>query len=614
MSQTDTNVVRIGGASGFWGDSATGPMQVVDVPGIQYITFDYLAELTMSILAAARNKKPELGYATDFVDTALRGILEKCMDKGIRIVSNAGGINPHSCARAIESLADELGCKVKVAVVDGDDITGMLPALKERGVTDFYTGAAMPARMLSANAYLGAQPIAQALKAGADIVVTGRVVDSAVVLGILMHEFGWQESDHDRLAGGSLAGHIIECGCQATGGLHTDWEQIPDWDNMGYPVVDCLADGSFLVKKPENTGGRVLAQAVAEQLLYEIGDPAAYILPDVICDFTDVRITQTGHDEVRVEGARGRAPTDSYKVSATFMDGFTCVATLSIVGLDAVAKARRSGEAIIKRVRRMLEQAGLGDLSAWNIEVIGAEDPYGDHARQYDIREAVVRITARHQDKNALVLFSREIAAPGTSWSPGTTGSMAAGRPPVSPLVRLFSFTVPKTEVVARVTLADGAALDVHPALPEPSQIGAAAIPSPLLVASPWNGGWPAPSDDDIEVPLIAIAWARSGDKGNTSNIGVIARSAAALPYLLREVTEARVLAHFRHYVKGDVTRYAVPGIRAVNFVLTSALDGGGMASMRNDPLGKAMGQILLSMPIRVPRSVVTQTTPPTTH
>jgi hypothetical protein len=600
-------IVRIGGASGFWGDSAVGPLQLVDVPGLQYMSFDYLAELTMSILAAARARDPELGYATDFVGIAMRQVLKRCVERGIRVVSNAGGINPQACARAVEKLAEELGCEIKVAVVDGDDVTALLPSLRERGLSDFYSGGPMPERIGSANAYLGAVPIARALDAGADIVITGRVVDSAVALGVLMHEFGWGVEDHDLLSAGSLVGHIIECGCQATGGLHTDWDQIPDWDNIGYPVVECASDGSFVVTKPANTGGKVLAAAVAEQMLYEIGDPARYVLPDVVCDFTEVRITQAAEDRVEVRGARGAPPTDSYKVSATFMDGFSCVGTLSIVGFQAIAKARRSGEAVITRTRRMLAEAGLPDYTAWNIEVIGAEQPYGAHAREHDLREAVVRITARHPKKAALELFAREIAPAGTSWSPGTTGSMAAGRPSVGPLIRLFSFTVPKSEVGARFSVGGAPAVqvDVPPGIAADDAARAEPPKRAGELPSPWNGALPPAAQSDIEVPLLRIAWARSGDKGNTSNVGVIARSEALLPYLLREVTTDAVADYLSHYVKGQVTRYPVPGIRAVNFLLTEALDGGGMASLRNDPLGKAMGQILLGMPVRVPAELV---------
>ena len=257
----DGKIVRIGGASGFWGDSSVAAPQLVRSGRIDYLVFDYLAETTMAILAAARAKAPELGYATDFVDVAMRAVLADVVARGIKVVSNAGGVHPRACAAALAALARELGVEVRVAVVEGDDVSAQLPALRAAGRRDLFSGEALPERVLSANAYLGALPIARALSAGADVVITGRCVDSAVTLGPLIHEFGWNLDDYDRLAGGSLAGHIIECGCQATGGLFTDWESVPDWPAIGYPIVECAADGSFVVTKPPGTGGLIARAA-----------------------------------------------------------------------------------------------------------------------------------------------------------------------------------------------------------------------------------------------------------------------------------------------------------------------------------------------------------------
>src|SRR4051812_13405305 len=285
-------LVRIGGASGFWGDSMVGAPQLVASGMIDYLVFDYLAETTMAILAAARARKPELGYATDFVDSAMRQVLPEVMRRGIRVIANAGGINPQGCADALRALADSLGLAPRIAVVEGDDVSALMPALRDEGTCDLSTGEPLPASVLSANAYLGALPVAAALAGGAQIVITGRCVDSAVTLGALIHEFGWSPQDYDRLAGGSLAGHIIECGCQATGGLFTDWEQVPDWAHMGYPIIECAVDGSFELTKAPGTGGLIHRAAVIEQLLYEIGNPATYLLPDVSCDFREVRVEQ----------------------------------------------------------------------------------------------------------------------------------------------------------------------------------------------------------------------------------------------------------------------------------------------------------------------------------
>ena len=351
--------VRIGGASGFWGDSSVGAPQLVASGQIDYLVFDYLAELTMSILAAARQKNAALGYATDFVTVAMRAVLKDVVQRGIRVVSNAGGVNPQACAAALQTLAEELGVNVKIAVVTGDDVMPLIPQLREakEPVRELQSGVPLPERVVTANAYLGALPVKAALDAGANVVITGRCVDSAVTLGVLMHEFGWSVDDYDRLAAGSLAGHIIECGCQATGGLFTDWDSVPDWAHIGYPIVECRFDGDFTVTKPAGTGGLVAPAVVAEQILYEIGDPSAYLLPDVTCDFTGVTLVAEGPDRVSVSGARGRAPTSTYKVCATYVDGFKLSAQLTIVGFDADAKARRTGEAILERTSELLKRA-----------------------------------------------------------------------------------------------------------------------------------------------------------------------------------------------------------------------------------------------------------------
>ncbi len=590
-------IIRIGGASGFWGDSSVGAPQLVASGQIDYLVFDYLAELTMSILAGARLKKPELGYATDFVSVAMKSVLKDVVKQGIRVVSNAGGVNPQGCADALAALAKEQGIELKIAVVSGDDVSALLPQLRQAQPTvrELQSGAALPERVLTANAYLGARPIQAALDAGAQVVITGRCVDSAVTLGVLMHEFEWQPGDHDLLAAGSLAGHIIECGCQATGGLHTDWDTVPDWPHIGYPIVECSADGSFVVTKPAGTGGKLVPAVVGEQMLYEIGDPSAYLLPDVTADFTQVRIEQAGEHRVRVHGARGRAPTASYKVSATYVDGFKTAAQLTIVGFDAAAKARRTGEAILARTSELFTQFGFGPYSATHIEMLGAESCYGPHANAQALqtREVVLRLAVTHPRKEALELFAREVAPAGTSWSPGTTGA-GGGRASVSPSIRQYAFLLDKAQVEASVNV-DGQRIDV----PRTRAPAAADISAPRPASATPHEAAPEAADT-IEVPLIRLAWARSGDKGDTSNIGVIARHPALLPLLREQLTEARVAEWLAHLVKGRVTRYEVPGIDAFNFVCEEALGGGGMASLRNDPLGKGMGQILLALPVRV--------------
>ena len=644
-------IVKIGGASGFWGDSALGAPQLV-AAGIDYLVFDYLAELTMSILVNAKTKDPALGYATDFVDVAMKSVLKDVAVKGIKVVSNAGGMNPRACAAALQKLCDEQGVTLKIAVVEGDDVLDRIPALRGRGtdgesgeggvrgIVEMFSGAPLPEKILSANAYLGAIPIAAALKRGADVVITGRCVDSAVTLGPLIHEFDWAfggygklaqgdwgklaqgdldklaQGDLDKLAQGALAGHIIECGAQATGGLFTDWESVPDWPNIGYPIVECHADGSFVVTKPANTGGLVTTAVIAEQMLYEIGDPAAYILPDVVCDFTRVTLTQQGGaaaHRVLVQGARGRPPTDCYKVSATYMEGWRAQATLLITGIDAAKKAQRSGEAILARTRAIFQRLKFSDYLETHLDIIGAETQYGPHARTTATREAVMRLAVRHDNPRALGVFAREVAPAGTSWSPGTTG-MGGGRSKPAPNVRMFSFLLPKREVRPRVELAGEG---THPPVPEgftQSPSSAANLRDERGQKDALAGDPPAPTVSSVDsaqplvgaapgamtVPLLRIAHGRSGDKGNISNIGIIARQPHYLPLLRAQLTPHAVKGYFAHLVKGEVLRYELTGIDAFNFVLHEALDGGGMASLRADPLGKGMAQMLLDFPVHI--------------
>jgi hypothetical protein len=585
--------VRIGGASAFWGDSMVAAPQLLHLGEVDYLIFDYLAEITMSIMARMRAKNPSQGYATDFVAVTMKRLLPEIAQRKVKIVANAGGVNPASCAVAIRELIAQANLDLKVGVVLGDDLIPEIDRLKPQ-LQPMNANETAPERFMSANAYLGAAPIAAALKAGADIVITGRCVDSALCLGPLIHEFGWDMRDFDRLAAGSLAGHIIECGAQASGGLFTDWRDVPDWDNIGYPIAEISEDGSFIVTKPKNTGGLVSFGTVAEQLVYEIGDPACYRLPDVTCDFTAVKIEEIGEHRVRVAGAKGRPPSDRYKVSATYLDGYRAVAHLTIGGIEARGKAERTAEAILKRTRRLFTMLNLGDYRATSIEVLGAESMYGPHATEgaRASREVVLKLSVSHAEKAALDIFAREIAPAGTSFSPGTTGFFG-GRPTPQPIVRLFSCFIDKTALKLALDL-DGK--------PQPLDI-------PLIAGD--TTGAPAGKPDLTPladgprqtVPLIRLAYARSGDKGDDSNIGVIARKPEYLPAIRAALTEEAVRNYFAHLIEGPVERFEWPGIHGLNFLLHQALCGGGIASLRNDPQGKAYAQMLLDFPVPVPVS-----------
>ena len=586
-----TNTIRIGGASGFWGDTASAAPQLVRHGNIQYLVFDYLAEVTMSIMAAQKAKDPNAGYATDFVHITMKSLLPELKTRGIKVVANAGGVNPQACRDALAKVAESLGIALRIGVVLGDDLSDRIDALRTQGVTEMYTGAPLPAKLVSVNAYLGAIPIARALDEGCDVVITGRCVDSAVTLGVMMHAFSWQPTDYDKLAQGTLAGHLIECGAQGTGGLFTDWATVPDWDNIGFPVIEASADGSFVITKPPGTGGLVTPATVCEQLLYEIGDPRAYHVPDVACDFTQVRFTQMTEDRVRVTGARGQAPTASLKVSATYPDGFRNIALLVIAGDQAAAKARRTGEALMTRIERMLAEQGLPPFTEKRIEVVGAEDMFGRDARP-DAREVVLKMAARSPSKAALDLFAREFAPAGTSMSPGITG-FGSGRPTPSPVIRLFSFLLAKSAVQVSIEI-DGQRKAIS--IPTQGGFSEQGLPPPrqhASVALPPAGG--------TMVPLIKLAHGRSGDKGDKANVGIVARRPEWLPLLSAWLTPERVAEWFEHNHPTRVERWDLPGFGAMNFLLHDVLGGGGMASLRTDNLAKCFAQVLLAMPVPAP-------------
>ena len=590
--QDDHRVVKIGCASGFWGDTNTAAFQLVHLTDINYLVFDYLSEITMSIMAKAKMIEPKHGYALDFVSRVMAPLLKKIAEKKIKVISNAGGVNPLACRDALQKIIKEYGLDLKVAVVLGDDLLPKHEQLKSQNIQEMFSGEALPEQVASSNAYLGAVAIRDALDLGADIVITGRVVDSAVVLAPLLHEYQWSLDDYDKLAQGSLAGHVIECGAQCTGGNFTDWQLVQGFDNMGFPVVEVSEDGSFVVTKPQGTGGLVSTATVAEQIVYEIGNPQAYLLPDVIADFSQVHLEQLGEHRVRVTGATGRAPTAQYKVSATYPDGYRVLVSFLIAGREAPQKAQVIADAILAKCERVLAMRSVPPFSEKSVEIFGIESTYGEHAQTLNSREVVVKIAVKHMFKEACMFFASEIAQASTGMAPALAG-IVGGRPKASPVIKLFSFLIDKNQLNIEIDF-EGKRYPVE--IPQ----GVSTEQLPTLMA----GENAVYQGDEIEVPLIEIAHARSGDKGNHSNIGVIARKADYLPWIRAALTEQSVASYMQHVLdaeKGRVIRYELPGLNALNFMLENALGGGGVASLRIDPQGKAFAQQLLDMPVKVP-------------
>ncbi|MDP5071990.1 MAG: DUF1446 domain-containing protein, partial [Congregibacter sp.] len=420
-------------------------------------------------------------------------------------------------------------------------------------------------------------------------------------LGACIHAFGWQRDDFDRLAQGSLAGHILECGTQATGGNFTDWEVIVDTlGSAGYPIAELAPDGGFTVSKPAGTGGLVSVGTVGEQMLYEIGDPGAYLLPDVICDFTQVQLVQLAPDVVGVSGARGHGAPSSYKVSATWADGFRAGQIWTMVGRDAPKKAEHLAQSIFARTEATLKQAGLAPLRETSVEILGVESHFGAAARYFRSREVDVKLAVKHASPKGVGIFLKEMIGLALTAPPGLA-SFAGARPKPTPVVRLFSLLIPKEQLQISIEL-DGQPLPAFEI-----EVGSARIP-PSAPSVPVPA---EPADDGVEVPLELLAFARSGDKGNKANIGVMARHADFLPWIAAQLSPDVVAEYFAHFLQSGqptpVERFYLPGSHALNFLLHDVLGGGGTASLRADPQGKAYAQLLLTERIRIPRALAQQ-------
>jgi hypothetical protein len=613
-----TRPVRIGNACGFWGDRPDAAREMLSQePDLDFLTFDFLAEVSMSILALQRSRDPDAGWPRDFAEI-LHSIAPYWRGGGhCRVIANAGGLNPWGCARACREILQREGCAGRtIAVVAGDDVLELIRAGSAndellRNLDTRQPMADVSERLLTANAYLGARPIAEALAQGADLVITGRVADPSLTVAPCAYWFGWQWDDWDRLAGATVAGHLIECGTQLTGGISTDWLHTPGVDRIGFPIAEVGDDGTCVVTKSRGSGGRVCRQTVTEQLLYEIGDPDAYLSPDATVSLLALCVDEETGDRVRIRGARGRAAPASYKVSATYQDGFRAQGHLTLFGNDVAHKARQAGEAVLARLR-----ADGVSLRESLIECLGAGAcrPQGiDPAIAEELRETVLRIAVADDSRQSVERFARALMALVTAGPPGTTG-YAEGRPRVHPSFRFWPCLIERDRVQPRVTiLYDADQVPAHrgqsapesvverrpegdfvPSAPEPQ------CPAPVAAAGAAPAGPCGLNRDSPRAGaprrLADIAYARSGDKGINANIGVIARCSADFPQLCRELTAPRVAAYFGLADGSPVTRYEMPGVAGLNFVIQGILAN----PLRVDAQGKALGQALLEMPLEV--------------
>ena len=442
--------VLVANGQGFWGDSLLGPLRLVREGPLDYLTLDYLAEVTMSILQKQRARKPETGYATDFVKMIER-VAPELVKKDIRVVANAGGVNPQACLKAVLAVLEKQGLKgVQVGIVEGDDILGKLDELIASGETlsNMDSGAPLAsvrAKVTSANVYMSAFPIAEALDQGAQIVITGRGTDPGLVLGPLIHEYGWRKTDYDLLAAGTVAGHIVECGAQCTGGNFSDWQRVPDMARIGYPIVEARRDGTFVITKHAGTGGMIDVATVTHQLAYEMGDPKAYLGPDCSADFTSFTLAQDGPDRVLVRGVRGSAPTPTYKVSISYEDGWKAVGQLTISGPDALAKAKLCAEIVWKR----LEMDGCSYSAPERlVEFLGANVCHAGigSAERIDPSEIVLRLGVKGCDKAKVERFGYELVPLVTSGPPGVTG-FAGGRPKATEIIGYWPALIARGKV-----------------------------------------------------------------------------------------------------------------------------------------------------------------------
>lgn len=595
--------VRIGNAGGFWGDDLHALRRQLEGGPLDYISSDYLAEITMSILRKQQLKNPELGYVTDFIEQIV-DVADLLVKKNVTMIANAGGINPLACARKV--ISELKGkTKLKIAVIEGDNIVDVMDSWypDNADFKNMETGEKFELisdKVQSANAYLGIPPLLKALESGANLIIAGRVTDTSITMAPLVYEFGWKLNDWDKLASALVSGHIIECGAQATGGNFTDWHKVKRWDNFGYPIVEVYPNGEFFVTKHENTGGLVSVETVKEQLVYEMGDPAYYISPDVIADFLSIQLEDAGENRVKVFGVKGSPSTHFLKVSMAYNDGYKASSSIILSGPNAIDKARTYKNLFWKRLGIEFEKQ--------NTEYVGYDSCHKNLAPDVEPNEVLLQFSVFDYNRDKVVEFSKSIAPLILSGPPGV--AVTGGRPKIHHVMTYWPSLIRKELVTARVLVLDTAG-EVKDTIEVPSVTGfeeemnVQRSNKQVSKADP-TGTIIVIGDEETErIKLRELCLARSGDKGDMANIGVIARNKTIYLFLRQYLTADIVKSMFAEACEGRVIRYELDNLMALNFLLEKSLDGGGTKSLQIDAQGKTYAQALLNQKISVPKRIL---------
>ncbi len=603
MSQ---KVIRIGNAGGYWGDDPRALERQVLGGKLDYITMDFLAEITMSIMQKQRAREPHLGYARDFLGM-LQKILPQLLAQKTCVITNAGGINPTACAKAITEMAAGMGLFPKIAVVHGDDILTDVQRMHRDGIKfqNMETGEAFDEvidRLQSANVYFGATAVVEALAWKPDIIVTGRVTDTGITLAPMIFEHGWALNDWNKLAAGIVAGHILECGTQSTGGNFTDWEKVPSFDDVGFPIAEVAADGTVVITKHPGSGGMVSVDTVREQLFYEMGNPRAYITPDVVADFATIQLGQDGKDRVKVTGVKGYEPTPFYKVSMAYADGFKSVGSIVISGPNARKKAEAFAKIFWNRCQGMFAETET-EFFGWNA-------CHRSLVHQDDGNEIMLRLGVRSDDKEKLAFFGKMIPSLILSGPPGV--SVMGGVPKPQEVVSYWPALMPKSAVLPKIALVEKDQVTAEKTItttPEgnfnPSDVPTQTATKASRPIAEAIGG----QMKDGMVPLSKICLGRSGDKGDMANIGIMARSPKAFEYLDKHLTAQVVKDLFQEICHGPVVRYTLSNMQGFNFLLEASLGGGGTKTLRVDAQGKTFAQGLLRQKFNIPAEILADIT-----